>query len=172
MSEKLCPDCGHAGKYHAFPGCTFKNPRTLPGGIKVDTCGCTGMNWVGEEELPPKLEEGERYMGMVICPMCKGKNPDCKHCKGKGKLKMKVASTTEVDYNSVYVDEVLAAIKEATGIGNAFITDLSSVWDFLDVDKKKESKALSKLSEILGLKVNGPDTIVGLAKKLKKLRER
>ena len=44
-----CPDCGHFWGTHAFPGCVEPMPRTLPNGLKVETCGCTAMLDVSSE---------------------------------------------------------------------------------------------------------------------------
>lgn len=53
---KICPDCNHEGRYHAWPGCTYPQERTLPIGITVKTCGCTGLNWVEDKELKEAME--------------------------------------------------------------------------------------------------------------------
>lgn len=59
MSTKsipTCPDCGHEGKYHAWPGCIFPMKRKIMPGLAADTCGCTGLNWVPDREVRKALK--------------------------------------------------------------------------------------------------------------------
>lgn len=81
--------------------------------------------------------------------------------------KYEFASTTEIDYYKVWVDEIVRAMCDVTGEPEPlFISDLSIIGDM-----PPEEPELKKMSEILGIKINANDLVLDLAKRLKKSRE-
>lgn len=99
----------------------------------------------------------------VPCPFCKGVNStECSHCKGRGTFKIQFASTESVEYLSTYTDMVMEQIYRVAGIEDAWISDMSSVGDFLSEDHE-----LADLNEALGVKIDYKDTIVEVAKRLR-----
>ncbi len=86
------------------------------------------------------------------------------------KKKIQFAPDDKAQYLENYVDQVLDAIGEAldADFKHAWISDESSVWDFIlyDDDKEEEERILAKISEILGVKVELTDYIVDVAKRL------
>lgn len=99
----------------------------------------------------------------VPCPFCKGVKADaCSHCKGRGTFEVKFASTESVEYLSTFTDMVMDQIYQITGIEGAWISDLSSVGDFMETDAD-----VAALSEALNVPVDFQDTIVEVAKRLR-----
>lgn len=99
----------------------------------------------------------------VKCPFCKGVNAaECTHCKGRGTFEIKFASTESVEYLGTFTDMVMEQIYQTTGIEGAWISDMSSIGDFIDDDTQ-----LAALSEALGIEVDYQQTIVEVAKRLR-----
>lgn len=99
----------------------------------------------------------------IICPFCKGVQPDaCSHCKGRGTFKLEFASTESVGYLSTFTDMVMEEIYRIAHIEGAWISDLSSVGDFISEDSE-----LAELHEALNVPVDYQDTIVAVAKRLR-----
>ena len=73
-----------------------------------------------------------------------GKGEGCEKCKGTGQIDLTIESQESIEYLSMYVDEILAALKEAAGIQGAFVTDGSAIDDF-----QLEDEQLKEMSEIL-----------------------
>ena len=87
------------------------------------------------------------------------------------KKKIQLAPDDKAQYLETYVDQVLDAVGEALdddGMKSAWISDESTIWDFVmyDDDKAEEERILAKISEILGVKVELTDYIVDIAKRL------
>lgn len=109
------------------------------------------------------MQDDDNIDSEVSCPFCKGVNADaCSHCKGKGKFKIKFASTESIEYLSTYTDMVMDQIYSIAGIEGAWISDMSSVGDFIDDDAQ-----LTALSEALSVPITYNDTIVEVAKRLR-----
>lgn len=99
----------------------------------------------------------------VPCPFCKGvKSAECSHCKGRGTFEIEFASTESVEYLSTFTDMVMEEIYRITGIESAWISDESSVGDFMETDAD-----LAALNEALSVPIDFRDTIVAVAKRLR-----
>ena len=83
------------------------------------------------------------------------------------KKKYEFASTTEIDYYKLWVDEIVSVMCQVTGEPEPiFLSDLSMIGDL-----PPEEKELKEMAEILGIKIAPSDFVVDLAKCLKKSRE-
>ena len=99
----------------------------------------------------------------VPCPFCKGvKSAECSRCKGRGTFEIQFAPTESVEYLSTFTDMVMEQIYHITGIEGAWISDMSSVGDFMETDVD-----LAALNESLGVPIDFQDTIVDVAKRLR-----
>ena len=102
----------------------------------------------------------------VPCPFCKGaKQIDgttCERCKGRGTFELRFAPTESIEYLSTYTDMVMEQIYRIAQIEGAWISDMSSVGDFLGEDAE-----LTDLRDSLGVDVEFQDTIVTVAKRLR-----
>jgi hypothetical protein len=99
----------------------------------------------------------------VPCPFCKGvKAAECTHCKGRGTFEIEFASTESVEYLSTFTDMVMEQIYHITGIEDAWISDESSVWDFMETDAD-----VAALAKALGVRIDRRDTIVEVAKRVR-----
>jgi len=100
---------------------------------------------------------------IVTCPFCKGvEAANCPRCKGRGTFEIKFASTESVEYLSTFTDMVMDEIYRITGIEGAWISDRSSVGDFMETDAD-----LAALNEALSVPIDFQDTIVAVAKRLR-----
>jgi len=83
------------------------------------------------------------------------------------KKSFEIAPQTLIDSVGPYVDRVL----EACGIEDAMVTDESSVSDFRPSwspkDGPENDAFYAEVSKNIGFKVGGPDTIYGLAARLR-----
>ena len=104
----------------------------------------------------------------IKCPFCKGKDKSCDKCEGKGTLTFKIAGNEELEHFQQYVDMVMGGIEKVFKIGGAWITDESSVGDFMHTGKVNDDIALLDLSAVFGFRVQAEDRIVTVAKRLKK----
>lgn len=109
------------------------------------------------------MQDDDNLDREVPCPFCKGVNKDaCSHCKGRGTFKLQFASTESVGYLSTYTDMVMEEIYRIAQIEGAWISDLSSVGDFISEDSE-----LAELREALNVPLDFQDTIVAVAKRLR-----
>lgn len=100
---------------------------------------------------------------IVPCPFCKGVNSaDCTKCKGRGTFEIEFAPTESVEYLSTFTDMVMEEIYRITGIEGAWISDMSSVGDFMETNAD-----LAALNEALSVPIDFQDTIVAVAKRLR-----
>jgi len=72
---------------------------------------------------------------------------------------------TEIEYLSIWIDEILEALKRVSRTEVIFISDLSYVGEVLEDD---EVEAIAKE---LGVPVDPHDLFIDVAKRLKKARE-
>lgn len=81
--------------------------------------------------------------------------------------KFEFAETTEIEYLSIWVDEIMDVMCRVCGCEPPiFISDQSLIGDM-----PPEDEELKKMAEELGIPIDGRDLIIDLAKRLKKSRE-
>ncbi|MHA2280153.1 MAG: hypothetical protein ACXAC5_04665 [Promethearchaeota archaeon] len=80
-----------------------------------------------------------------------------------GKTKIEPAPQDEIEMLRPYVIRVL----EALGHPEAWVSDLSSVWDFSPADEEGNREYIARVSVKLGFPINEKDYIIDLAMKLK-----
>jgi len=101
--------------------------------------------------------------------MSKGKKLSPEEIKEKlkdirsGKMKIVPADRDNVLLLSPYIMKVL----EALGHPEAWVSDLSTVWDFSPGDTKGDSEFIARASVKLGFTINNKDYIIDLAQRLK-----
>jgi len=72
---------------------------------------------------------------------------------------------TEIEYLSIWIDEILEALKRVSRTEVIFISDLSYVGEVLEDDE------VEAISRELGVPVDPHDLFIDVAKRLKKARE-
>lgn len=101
--------------------------------------------------------------------MSKGKKLSSEEIKEKlkdirsGKMKIVPADRDNVLSLSPYIMKVL----EALGHPEAWVSDLSTVWDFSPGDTNGDSEFIARASVKLGFTINNKDYIIDLAQRLK-----
>lgn len=86
------------------------------------------------------------------------------------KMKIEMADTTVIESLEQYVDEILnvfAEVMRCPGIKNSFVSDRSSVWDFIGLNEDNDEENLKTISSKLGIEVSEKDYIYELAIKLR-----
>ena len=86
--------------------------------------------------------------------------------KPKRLKKIVFAPTTEVEYLSIWMEEICDAMRDLCECGAPlFVSDMSYIGELT------EDEELKKLSERLGVPIDPKDLFIDVAKKLKKARE-
>ncbi len=109
--------------------------------------------------------------GEIQCPLCRGEG--CGKCKNTGRVTWSMAPAEFLEHFPRQVEVIKSALCEVFKIGGMWLTDRSSIGDFTGIRKDdNEKEQLEELSVILGFEVSTQDSIVTVAKKLKKVMDK